>query len=171
MKIVSMLIILVMAGEMSVDAATRSVQVDKGTAILIRLVDEINSGIEGVVHGYMESDVYSADGEYIAIQYGAPVTVNVMRQKRRSLGRPGKVQMYSATTTAVDGSEVVLALNIEEKGNGKQGLALGLGIVTGIPTLIGFLFFLIEGCDATIPSGAYIPGEVAAYYSVAIPEK
>lgn len=171
MKLLALSMTALMLVTPPAEAVTRSTQIAEGTPVDIRLIDEATSDGENIIHGIIHNDVYSSDNEYIAIRYGTPVSIYTTRKAPRSLGRPGEIDIYSAETTAVDGSPVMLMLDISVKGKGKQGLAWGLGIPLGIFTLIGFVCLTIEGKDAKIPSGAVLPAVTSAYYPVNIPNE
>lgn len=167
-KLLALSMAALMTGTLPAYATTRSTQISEGTPVEIRLIDEASSDGENHVHGIIHNDVYSSDGEYIAIRYGTPVTLYATRKNRKAFGRPGKIEIYSAQTTAVDGSPVMLMLNTSSTGDGKQGLAWGLGIGLGLFTGIGFACFAIEGREAKIPVGTVLPAAASAYYSVNI---
>ena len=159
----------IITGIVPMQAIAPSVFINEGTEAEIRLVDSATSNGSSEINGVIHNDIYSPDGEYIVIRHGTPVSIHATIRPNKSLGRPGSIEFQSATTTAVDGTPVMLSMDAYAKGNGKQGLAWGLGIATGIFTGFGFLCLLIEGRDAQIPQGTVIPATVAAYYSVDIP--
>ena len=147
---------------------SKSARLTKGTEVIIKTSGVITSNSIGNITALVDQDVYSNDGS-ILIKSGTPVVINASIEKNGATGKPGKITLSGATTTAVDGKSIVLNCGLEEKGQGKGGLAWGLGIGTGVFTLIGFLFLLIKGSKAEIPAGTIIPNTfVSADYDIMV---
>ena len=144
----------------------KSTRLIKGTEVIIKTSGVITSNSIGNISAIVDQDVCSSDGS-ILIKSGTPVVINASIEKNGATGKPGKITLSGATTTAVDGKSIVLNCGMEEKGKGKGGLAWGLGIGTGLFTLFGLLFLLIKGGNAEIPAGTIIPNTfVSADYDI-----
>ncbi len=144
----------------------KSARLIKGTEVIIKTTGVITSNSIGNISAIVDQDVCSNDGS-ILIKSGTPVVINASIEKNGATGKPGKITLSGATTTAVDGKSIVLNCGLEEQGKGKGGLAWGLGIGTGLFTLIGLLFLLIKGGKAEIPAGTIIPNTfVSADYDI-----
>lgn len=147
---------------------SKSDRLIKGTEVIIKTSGVITSNSIGNILAIVDQDVYSSDG-YVLIKSGTPVVINASIEKNGATGKPGKITLSGATTSAVDGKSIVLNCGMEEKGKGKGGLAWGLGIGTGLFTLIGLLFLLIKGGKAEIPAGTIIPNTfVSADYDIIV---
>lgn len=138
-------------------ARTGRVNLFSGTNVIVKTRDSFTSNQIGEMVGYVVDDVYSDDGSTVLIEAGTNVYLHASVEKNGALGKAGKIVINNATTTAVDGKTIALSANLSANGDGRSGLAWGLGIGTGIFTLFGLLFLLLKGGKAEIPAGTLIP--------------
>ena len=144
-------------------AASSGTRLVQGTPVVVKTSGVVTSNSVGDIQAIVDQDVVS--GGTVVIKSGTPVVVKATFEKNGATGKPGKIILSGATTTAVDGKTIVLNCGMEEKGKGKGGLAWGLGIGTGCVTLVGLLFLLIKGNSAELPAGTLIPNtSVASNY-------
>jgi len=103
---------------------------------------------------YVANDVRAADGR-IRIKAGTSVEANVEARAARRIGRPGWIRIALLATTTVDGRRVMLIhQELEQEGQSKRGLAIGLsvGMVFVYPPL-NLLHLLQRGRNTHIPGG------------------
>lgn len=152
-------------------AQSMSIQLAKGTPVVVKTVSGVSSNSIGEIMAIVEEDVVSEDG-HVLIKSGTPVIVKAYFEKNGSIGKPGKITLSGANTTAIDGKTIILNCGLEELGKDNSGLSLGLGIGTGILTLFGLLFLLIKGGNAEVPAGTIIPNTfVSANYDITIAQE
>lgn len=149
-------------------AQAETIKLKNGTSVEIETTLDVTSDNLGDIQGRVVADVYAEDGKTILIQRGAPVKIHATYQDNGATGKAGKIMINGASTIAVDGKTISLYTNnMEFKGKGKGGLAWGLGIGTGLVTIVGLLFLLIKGGDAKIPAGTSIQNvTVEGNYSI-----
>ena len=130
----------------------------KGTALMVRITNTINSRNTGAPAAVVESDVKDRNGN-ILISRGTPVMLSVESTRARSMGRPGSLNVRCIATTAVDGQQIMLDGSYYTEGVDNEGLAIGLGVGLGLTFLpgVGFAFFAIKGEEATIAANNVIP--------------
>ena len=143
----------------------------RGTNIYIELATEANSNNRHEIIALVGYDVLDTSTGEILITKGTPVRVRVERRKSRGLGKAGWLLIKPISTTAIDGKEILLDGIYSKEGEDRKGLALGLGIGSGLTYLpgLGFLFLLIKGEKIILPKGSilydiYI-GENYQFYS------
>lgn len=94
---------------------------------------------------------------HVLIRKGTPVIAQLDTQRARGCGRPGTLVMRFLSTTSTDGQNILLqGGSLTATGQNKKGLAIGLGVGTGVTFLpgIGLAFLAIKGGEAVIPTGS-----------------
>lgn len=106
----------------------------------------------------MVNDVIIA-GETVIVQ-GTPVILSINKRKAKGVGKTSYLQIRCISTTAVDGQTILLSGNIEQDGENRQGVAIGLGVGLGLTffTFGRFFFLCIKGEKVDIPAGTTIFG-------------
>lgn len=130
----------------------------RGTHIIVRLTTSANSNRNTPIMAEVASDVIIA-GETVVVQ-GTPVILSVNKRKAKGVGKAGYLQIGCISTTAVDGQSILLSGGIEQDGENRQGVAIGLGVGLGLTFLPlgGFFFLCIKGEKVDIPAGTTIFG-------------
>lgn len=120
------------------------------------------------IAGEVIDDVYSADNSVILINKGTLVRFSYSISKNGVLGKAGMIIINGGTTMAVDGTLVHLSfLPYVVVGKSRKWLAYSLGIILGLSTFYGWLFLLLRGKNAKIPSETEIPNvSVSGNYSI-----
>lgn len=130
----------------------------RGTSLSVRIVSAVSSKSDGnTTSAIVENDVKDRDGN-ILIKRGTPVQLQVDRKGARGCGKPGYVNVKCISTSAVDGQYVSLEGNVDSEGENRVGLAVGLGVGTGLTILpfVGFAFLAIKGEQAVIQPNTVI---------------
>lgn len=138
---------------------------EDGTKVPLALGRELSSGVESTgnrVDFEVTEDIKVKD--IVVIPKGSRATGTIVEaQKRRRLGRAGKLNVKIDEVRLADGSRAMLRALQENTGKGRQGVMTAAMIGTGIlffPAAPVFLF--IRGKDIVIAKGApvvsYIDG-------------
>lgn len=164
-KVISLLMAVVMLAAIPFQSFAQATENKKllkqGTNIIVKTNQICNSSSGSPMFiGIVDADVYDQTGQSVLIQKGTQVKLYAEIKKNGAPGKPGKIVINSASTTSVDGKTIPLTASFETQGKGKQGLAWGLGIGTGLVTLVGLCFLFIKGGDAEIPYGTAIPNVI-----------
>ncbi len=123
----------------------KEILVPKGTNVFVKTTDIISSTSKTKqISGFITNDVV-VDGQ-VVIKAETPVIFDVKTRKRGGVGRPGKVELESVSTTMVDGRIMKVDGSAKEKGISKRGKSIGLtvGMFFLIPPF-NFLFLLKKG--------------------------
>ena len=131
---------------------------ERGTVLSVRLTSQATSKASSNPTAIVENDVKAKDGS-VLIKRGTPVVLQVDKTKARGCGKGGFVTVRCLSTTATDGQNITLDGSISAEGNDRKGLAIGLGVGSGLTVLpfVGFAFLAIKGEQAVIASNTVIP--------------
>ena len=137
---------------------------ERGTVVKVRTTTTISSNSNNLISAVVDANVYDVQKKDVLIKAGTPVNINVEAKKAKAMGKAGHIYLKGMTTTSVDGQIISLSGGMNQKGDSKAGLAVGLGLGTGLTVLpiVGFFFFLIKGENVEIPSETLIPNVVVA---------
>lgn len=151
-------VIVALAALMTNLTVLASSPLDRGTTLSVRVTSRITSKTEGSPSAIVENDVKGKDGR-VLIKRGTPVQLQIDRKKARGVGKPGYVTVKCLSTSAVDGQNILLEGSVNEEGNDKKGLSVGLGVGLGLTFLpgVGFAFLAIKGEEAVIENNTVIP--------------
>ena len=135
-----------------------AVPLKRGTPLIVRLTTSANSNRNTHIMAEVVRDVIIA-GETVIIQ-GTPVILSTNKRKAKGVGKAGYLQIGCISTTAVDGQTILLSGGIEQDGENRQGVAIGLGVGFGLTFLPlgGFFFLCIKGEKVDIPAGTTLFG-------------
>ena len=161
-KLLFIVATLIMATNVQL-SAQKKINLNSGKPIQVRLTSEILSNSKSHIQptAIIEKDVRNEDGK-VLISRGTPVNFVCDTHKSKGMGKPGEVKLNFTSTTAVDGQEIALQGVYGVRGNDRKGVALGVGLGTGLTVLfpVGFFFFCIKGEPVTIPDGTIITGNI-----------
>lgn len=151
-------VIVALAALMTNLTVLASTQLERGTTLSVRVTSRITSKNEGSPSAIVENDVKGKDGK-VLIKRGTPVQLQIDRKKARGVGKPGYVTVKCLSTSAVDGQNILLEGSVNDEGNDKKGLSVGLGVGLGLTFLpgVGFAFLAIKGEQAVIENNTVIP--------------
>ena len=149
-------------------AEIKEVRLGAGVPILLALKEEINGKYVQV--GYIAKFIVirpvKVDG-IIVINTNAEAIGRIAEVKyAKSWGRKGDISLTVNSTTAVDGTEVLLNASQKREGRGHGAAATTLAATTGVLLcpILAPTGFLIKGEDGSFPAGykvkAYTDGEV-----------
>ena len=137
--------------------AFAQVEIPDGTKIRLRLETSISSATadEGQTINLSVADPVRV-GNAIVIPQGSSATGTVTQsQKKRRLGRTGKLDFSIDRVRAIDGEWVTVRYSQTKKDGGNRMLATG--VTTGIMAAVFWpaapFFLLMQGKDASIPKG------------------
>lgn len=135
-----------------------AIPLKRGTPLIVRLTTSANSNRNTPIMAEVASDVIIA-GEIVIVQ-GTPVILSTNKRKAKGIGKAGYLQIGCISTAAVDGQTILLSGGIEQDGENRQGVAIGLGVGLGLTFLPlgGFFFLCIKGEKVDIPVGTTIFG-------------
>lgn len=135
-----------------------AIPLKRGTPLIVRLTTSANSNRNTPIMAEVASDVIIA-GEIVIVQ-GTPVILSTNKRKAKGIGKAGYLQIGCISTAAVDGQTILLSGGIEQDGENRQGVAIGLGVGLGLTFLPlgGFFFLCIKGEKVDIPAGTTIFG-------------
>lgn len=136
----------------SINAEAQSVSVGVTIINRIKPSKELTNSQDAIV----SNDVLK-DGK-VVIAAGTPVTLNVVSEKRRGVGKPASITITPISTIDVNGQIVPLSGEPQNAtGKNRKGAAVGCGVTFGILLFpVGLLFLCIKGGHAAIPSGTQI---------------
>jgi len=87
------------------------------------------------------------------------------------MGEKGELELAISSTTAIDGSEVLLSAQQQSTGEGKSGTATAVGVGTGLLCLpLAATGFLVKREEGVIPAGTEIKAYVDGNYQVKLKE-
>ena len=134
------------------------VQIPDGTKIRLRLESPISSATaeEGQTVSFSVADPVRA-GNAIVIAQGAGATGTVtLSQKRRRMGRTGKLDFSIDRVRAVDGQWIPVRYAVTKKDGGNRVMATGIttGILAAAFWPAAPFTLLMQGKDASVPKGA-----------------
>lgn len=132
-----------------------------GTVIALRVAQNVNSEMtEGTpIELRVLRDVV-VDGRVI-IRAGWPGSATVASVKPSDIvGKGGRVTLKLLSVRAIDGQEVFIGGSLDGDGEDRVARSIMLGC------LFWPLFFVLEGDDATIPSGTEVRGYVEQDYMI-----
>lgn len=104
---------------------------ERGTALSVRVTSQITSKKKGTASAIVENDVKGKDGK-VVIKRGTPVQLQLEKKSARGCGKAGYVNVKCISTQAIDGQNITLEGNINDEGESKKGLAIGLGVGLGL---------------------------------------
>jgi hypothetical protein len=156
------LISLVLAFVLTFDLSAQGpavVKIPDGTMLRLSLLEELSSATNNVddeVNFEVAEDVKV--GDLVVIPRGSTARGHVVEaQKKRRMGRAGKLNFTVDYVKGPDGSNIRLRASSARAGEDKTGTVI-VGTV-----LLGGLFLLMRGKDVTIPKGtefnAYVDGD------------
>jgi hypothetical protein len=101
-----------------------------GTTIPVKLLNSINSERKESPRFVIAFNIKDENSKNL-INEGAPVTVEVKKTRRKSVGRPGLLEVKFIYTQAVDGQNIMLNGISLQEGENKMDEVLGvsLGVV------------------------------------------
>lgn len=151
--------LLVPGGLPAQQPAARSVKIPDGTVIRLALMEALNSATNDVndaVHFETVDEVKV--GDVVVIPKGSAGVGHVSDvEKKKRLGRGGKLNFDVDYVKAFDGSNLRLRASSSAKGKDKTGT------VVATTLLVSPLFLLMHGKDVKVPKGtqftAYIDGD------------
>jgi PEGA domain len=135
-----------------------------GTAIKLRLTETLSSANAktGQQVSFEAIDETDVDGVMVIAKGAQALATITMAEPKRTLGRPGKLDVNVDSVRLIDGEKAALAATQNAKGGGHTG-AMTAGMVG--TAIIFFpaapLLLFIHGKDITIPKGT----EVTAFVS------
>jgi hypothetical protein len=146
------------AATFTASMALAQVQIPDGTKIRLRLEQPVSSATaeEGQSVSLSVADPVRV-GNAIVIPQGSSATGTIlMSQKKRRLGRTGKLDFSIDRVRAIDGEWISVRYTPIKKDGGNRMLATG--VTTGIMAAVFWpaapFFLLMQGKDVTIPKGS-----------------
>ncbi len=138
--------------------ALAQVQIPDGTKIRVRVEQPISSATaeEGQSVSLSVADPIRV-GNAIVIPQGSAATGSVLTtEKKRRLGRSGKLDFSVDRVRAIDGQWIPVRYTVSKKEGGNRMLAAG--VTTGVMAAVFWpaapFFLMMKGKDATVPKGA-----------------
>lgn len=141
---------------LTIQEAQAATPLQKGTALTVRILDDVNSKDKTVPQAIVEYDLRGIDGK-VLISKGTPVLVQVDRKKAKGCGKPGTLSVRCISTVATDGQDILLDGSLKKEGDDRKAISYGIGIGSGLFTGVGFAFLAICGKNAAIESNTLIP--------------
>lgn len=129
----------------------------QGTIVPLTITEETTSKMSDAPQVVVAANVLDSEGN-VAIQAGTPVAVDYRNEAAGRCGRPGVLSFKFETTTAVDGTPVILnSKRLKRMGKNKQGKVMGLGLGLGFCTVTPmFLLLLKRGGEAMVEAGTTV---------------
>lgn len=124
------------------------------TQIYIKVEEGISSKNEISGTAIISSPVKDKKGN-VLIEQNTPVTLNIVKVKARSWGRPGKLVIKALNTTTVDGQKITLSGTFTIEGDAQKTEAWLVAIAGGCLVVPGLGFiggFFIKGEEAKVPN-------------------
>lgn len=121
-----------------------------GTPISVRLQNVVSSSGGSEPEFVIAFDVKDPNGQTL-IKEGTPVAVSNDIKKRKSIGKPGKIDVKFESTTTVDGQIVLLNGSKSFSAESKKGKVLGISLGVGIFLFWPMIAYLAKkGDDVTV---------------------
>jgi hypothetical protein len=154
-KIFALVIIFFVIG--SSTNAQSTAELNYGTQVSVLIDTEVSSENTSTVTGHIFSDVKDRNRNII-IKEGTPVDLEIIRNKRKGVGKPGKLEIKFLSTKAIDGQTIILNGSKFVEGENKKGKALGIGIGIGVGLLfLPMLAYIAKkGGPAELPANTVI---------------
>ncbi len=135
----------------------------RGTNVPVHLTSDASSNKKNQVTAVVTANVIDKSTKEVLIAQGTPIQLSVERQKAKGMGKGGSIKVQAVSTTAIDGTTVMLTGNASKEGDDTNA-ALITGLVTGLTVLpvVGFAFFALKGEQAQFQSGYVITNVIVA---------
>lgn len=124
-----------------------------GTMIPIKLLNSISSESKESPGFVIASNIKDENGKNL-INEGTPVTAEVKKMRRKTIGRPGSLEVKFIYTQAVDGQNIMLNGLFLQEGENKMGEVLGVSLGVGLTILWPMLIYMVKkGGSAQLGNG------------------
>ena len=124
-----------------------------GTMIPVKLLNAISSESAESPSFVIASNIIDENGKNL-INEGTPVMAEVKKTKKRSIGRPGLLEVKFLYTQAVDGQNIMLNGISLQEGENKKGEVLGVSLGIGLTIFWPMLIYMVKkGESAQLENG------------------
>lgn len=118
-----------------------------GTSIPVRLINDISSESKEQPLFVVDNDIKDSNGNLL-IAKETPVLIEYNNEPKKSLGKPGEINIKFISTTTSDGQKINLMGSKTEKGVDKKRKTLGIGLGVGLALVYPMLAYLAKRGDS-----------------------